>query len=240
VNTQRTAVGGTLGLAGQPHARLTDATPLADEDARRADTSPRAVVIGDGPRWRSNPPTGAWDAIVYLRTRQAVGHNGEQGAGVVIDYHDPQWPVIRHLDPVLADLERRYLPESRAFFGIRAATWDTKFGDDLPAYASAIAEARLPAGSVVLDVGCGLVQHLPDPQAGLAELARVTRAGGLLVVFHPSGRAALAARHGRELRPDEPLGPARFGPLLAAAGWRLAAYDDAGHRFFATARRVGR
>jgi hypothetical protein len=33
-----------------------------------------------------------------------------------------------------------------------------------------------------------VVQHLPDSAAGPAELARGTRPGGRLVLFHPSGR----------------------------------------------------
>lgn len=195
-----------------------------------------------------------------------------------------------------------YLARTRAFFGSRAATWDTQFGDDLPAYTAAITEAAIPRGGVVIDVGCGtgralpplrwavgpggsvialdltpemlavarpageaasavlvlgdarslpfadeaadaifaagLVNHLPDPRAGLRELARVTRPGGLLVLFHPSGRAALAARHGRVLSPDEPLEEGPLRRLTAAAGWALTAYDDAPNRFFAVATRV--
>ena len=46
-----------------------------------------------------------------------------------------------------------YLTETRAFFSCRAATWDTKFGDDLPGYAAAIAEAGIARGGVVIDVG---------------------------------------------------------------------------------------
>lgn len=194
-----------------------------------------------------------------------------------------------------------YIAETQAFFASRAATWDTRFGDDMPAYTAAVARAGIASGGVVVDVGCGtgralaalrqavgpdgaviaadltpemlaaarpkataaraalviadarrlpfagasadalfaagLVNHLPDPEAGLGELARVARPGGLLVLFHPSGRAALAARHGRALSPDEPLS---YGPLsrsTLATGWRLAVYDDAADHFFALAVR---
>ncbi|MGX6602974.1 methyltransferase domain-containing protein [Micromonosporaceae bacterium Da 78-11] len=244
--------------------------------------------------------------IVYLRSgpRGRLGNGeGERRAQVVIDHHDPQWPVIRQVHPRLADPERWYLTESRAFFAVRAAGWDTRFGDDLPAYAAAVVVAGLRPGDLALDVGCGtgralpalaaavgpagrvlgldltpdmltaardagrgdpvglvladarrlpvadavadvvfaagLVQHLPDPAAGLTELARVTRPGGRLVIFHPSGRAALAARHGRTVRPDEPLNEANLVPLLTAAGWTLTSYDDPPDHFLAVAARVG-
>jgi SAM-dependent methyltransferase len=199
--------------------------------------------------------------------------------------------------------DRERLRQTRAFFAGRAATWDARFGDDMPAYAAAVAEAGLPAGALVADIGCGtgralpalraavgptgvvlaldatpemlsaaavrssgcgaalivadalrlpladlaldgifaagLLMHLPDPAVALTELARVTAEPGVLILFHPSGRAALAARHGRELRPDDTLGCAVLTGLLAATGWRLRTYDDAEHRFFAVAERVG-
>ena len=56
--------------------------------------------------------------------------------------------------------------------------------------------------------------------------------------FDPSGRAALAARHGRRLSPDEPLAADPLRRLTEATGWRLTAYDDAVNRFFAVAERV--
>jgi hypothetical protein len=83
--------------------------------------------------------------IVFLRSgpRTRLGDGeGERRAQVVIDHHDPQWPVIRHVHPRLADPEKWYLTESRAFFGARAAGWDAKFGDDLPAYAKAVEADR--------------------------------------------------------------------------------------------------
>ncbi len=195
----------------------------------------------------------------------------------------------------------RYIAETRAFFSPRAATWDTKFGDDMPAYTAAVARAGIRRGGVVVDVGCGtgralpalrqavgpdgaviaadltpamlaqarpqaaaacaalvltdarrlpfadgsadalfaagLINHLPDPGAGLGELARVTRPGGLLILFHPSGRAALAARHGRTLTQDEPLSTGPLTRATLATGWRLTAYDDAPDHFFAIAVR---
>jgi SAM-dependent methyltransferase len=198
----------------------------------------------------------------------------------------------------LAGSDRWYLTESRAFFGAKAATWDQKFGDDLPAYTAAVEVAQLRPGGTVVDVGCGtgraltplraavgpagtvvgldltpemladatargevliqadacrlpfgdrtldaifaagLLMHLPDPDAGLRELARVVRPGGRLVLFHPSGRAALAARHGRTIRPDEPLSEQPLRRSTAATGWRLDTYDDADHRFLALATRA--
>lgn len=225
----------------------------------------------------------------------------EERADIVIDLHDVAWPVIRRVAAPLTGRGPWYLTETRAFFACRAATWDVKFGDDLPAYHAAVAGAGLRRGGVVIDIGCGtgralsalreavgpsgtvialdvtpemlaaarpaaqlagasmvvadaralpfaagtadaifaagLVNHLPDTEAGLRELARVTSPGGLLVIFHPSGRAALAARHGNALLPDEPLAEGPLRRSTAATGWRLTAYDDAANRFFAVAER---
>ncbi|NMO50041.1 methyltransferase domain-containing protein [Actinoplanes sp. TBRC 11911] len=95
----------------------------------------------------------------------------------------------------------------------------------------------LAGRSVDAVFAAGLINHLPDPDAGLAELARVTRRGGRLVLFHPSGRAALAARHGRALRPDEPLAEHVLRASTARTGWQLTTYQDPPHRFLAVAVR---
>jgi ubiquinone/menaquinone biosynthesis C-methylase UbiE len=197
-----------------------------------------------------------------------------------------------------------YIERTREFFAVRAATWDMRFGHDMPVYAAAIAEAGIRRGGVAVDAGCGtgralpalrdavgpdgtvigleltpemiaearakgwakgssllieadarrlplatgavdalfaagLVNHLPDPAAGLGELARVTRPGGLLIIFHPVGRATLAARHGRTISPDEILSPDPLRRETARAGWDLTTYDDGDDRFLAIATRRG-
>lgn len=65
----------------------------------------------------------------------------------------------------------------------------------------------------------------------------MTRSGGRLVLFHPSGRAALAARHGRTLRPDDALAEGPLRRSMAVVGWELETYDDPPERFFAVASR---
>ncbi|NEA41698.1 methyltransferase domain-containing protein [Streptomyces sp. SID11385] len=99
--------------------------------------------------------------------------------------------------------------------------------------------ARLPLRDGACDAvfGAGLVSHLPGPETGLRELARVTRPAGRLGLFHPLGRAALAACHGRELSEDDVRAEARLAPLLDATGWRLVSYADEDTRFLAVAVR---
>ncbi|MGA5898920.1 class I SAM-dependent methyltransferase [Streptomyces venetus] len=189
------------------------------------------------------------------------------------------------------------------FFTSRAADWDSRFPDDGPAYAAAVAELGLRAGDRVLDAGCGtgralpplraavgpsgmvvgadltpamlreavragrdrdgallltdvaalpvrsgsldavfgagLISHLPSPAGNLRELARVVRPGGVLALFHPIGRAALAARHGRALTPDDLRAEPNLRPLLARSGWRMTSYVDEDTRFLALAVREG-
>ncbi|WP_407555058.1 methyltransferase domain-containing protein [Streptomyces sp. Pv4-95] len=98
---------------------------------------------------------------------------------------------------------------------------------------------RLPLCDGAVDgiFSAGLVDHLPDPAAGLGEWARVTAPDGVLLLFHPSGRAERAARHGRPLDPADPLAEENLRPALHAAGWSLTCYEDAPRHFLARAVR---
>ncbi|MFC9278511.1 class I SAM-dependent methyltransferase [Streptomyces collinus] len=99
--------------------------------------------------------------------------------------------------------------------------------------------AALPLRSDSLDAvfAAGLIAHLPRPDENLRELARVVRPGGTLALFHPIGRAALAARQGRRITPDDLRAEGHLGPLLARSGWRMTSYVDEDARFLALAVR---
>lgn len=100
----------------------------------------------------------------------------------------------------------------------------------------------LPLRPGVLDAvfAAGLIAHLPDPVANLRELARAVRPGGVLALFHPVGRAALAARQGRSLTPDDLRAEPNLRPLLARSGWRMTSYADEDTRFLVLAVRGNR
>ncbi|MFD7229403.1 class I SAM-dependent methyltransferase [Streptomyces sp. NPDC059881] len=99
--------------------------------------------------------------------------------------------------------------------------------------------ARLPLRSASLDAvfAAGLIAHLPRPADNLRELARVVRPGGQLALFHPVGRASLAARQGRQLTGDDLRAEPNLRPLLGGSGWRLVSYADEEARFLAVAVR---
>ena len=97
-----------------------------------------------------------------------------------------------------------YVRQTQAFFGCRASTWDTKFGDDMPAYAAAIAEAEIPAGGsqhpavLVLEMFAPRWRALPG---GLCPLGETLRRG-IHAGLHPIA-GTQEARLGFEAeRPD--------------------------------------
>lgn len=86
----------------------------------------------------------------------------------------------------------------------------------------------------------GVLEHVADPGALLREIARVARTDAVLGLFHPIGRAALAARHGRSLSPGDSMAPDNLRKVLASAGWSLQHVDDAERRYLAIAHVANR
>ena len=78
----------------------------------------------------------------------------------------------------------------------------------------------------------------PPPDHGLIELRRVTRRSARLAIFHPLGRAALAARHGSTLSDEDLLARRNLEPRLERHGWTLTSIDDGEDRYLAVAERT--
>ena len=213
----------------------------------------------------------------------------EAKADIVVDNDDPRSPAIVR---TASELERiaPHLRRTREFFAPRAASWDTRFPDDEPAYRRAVAELAPARGGTVIDLGCGtgralpflrqavgpdglvvgvdatpemlraaadhrrdvdaglvladatrlpvapgrvdaifaagLLTHVPDPVELLRLLARVSSPQARLALFHPIGRAALAASprpnaaNRRAARASGPGRSARSGRVVDRIGRR--------------------
>jgi SAM-dependent methyltransferase len=171
------------------------------------------------------------------RNREAVAELNPPVGGVVVD---------------VACGTGRALPELRAAVGAdgivvgidvtqEMLTEATARGRDRVA-ALVMADAlRLPLPTGRLDAvfAAGLVPHLAEPLAGLAELARVCRPGGRLALFHPIGRAALARKHGREPTDDDMRAAPRIQAALNATGWNCDMVDDGEDRYLVLATSDG-
>jgi hypothetical protein len=152
---------------------------------------------------------GAWDLVIFLRQNPASATAGpgdacdralarylaetdpETTADIVVDLHDPTWPVIRRIDPTIASRLGRDLhpSETRAFFAPRAAGWEHRFPDDDPAYATAVGELGLRAGQTALDLGCGTGRALPHLVRAVGPRGRVA---GLDLTYEDGPKRFLA------------------------------------------------
>lgn len=100
-----------------------------------------------------------------------------------------------------------------------------------------VTQLPIAPGRIDLLFAAGILGHVPDPRALLRALADATNAGAKLTVFHPIGRAALAARHERTLEPTELLDPSVLPGVLAECGWHASRIEDAEERYLAIATR---
>jgi hypothetical protein len=146
-----------VAATGHNCLRVTDGHVPVDADPL---LGTQTIVVAARHQMPSESPPGA--VLIWLRTASVEARDSsEHLAQIVLDLVDPFWPVVRRLDESLADRDRWFLSETQAFFAVRAATWDKKFGDDMPAYAAAVAETEIPSGAVAVDVGCGTGRALP-------------------------------------------------------------------------------
>ena len=109
------------------------------------------------------------------------------------------------------------------FFTARAADWDSRFPDDGPAYAAAVADLGLRQGDRVLDAGCGTGRALPPLRAAVGPSGVVTGVDLTPAMLQAAIRAG-RDRDGRLLLADVAALPMRSGTLDAVFAAGLIAH----------------
>ncbi|MFD7405765.1 class I SAM-dependent methyltransferase [Streptomyces sp. NPDC059866] len=109
------------------------------------------------------------------------------------------------------------------FFAARAADWDSRFPDDGPAYAAAVAELGLHEGDRVLDAGCGTGRALPPLRAAVGPSGAVLGADLTPAMLEAAVRAG-RDRDGWLLLADVAALPLRAGSLDAVFAAGLIAH----------------
>ncbi|MGE7384000.1 class I SAM-dependent methyltransferase [Streptomyces sp. NPDC004126] len=178
----------------------------------------------------------AWEELFAYQTpayASAVARMGLEPGGRAVDLGcgtGRAMPALRaHVGETGSVLGVDVTP---AMLGAAARHGRTRHGSLLAADCT-----RLPLPDGCLDgiFSAGLLDHLPDPRTALREWARVSAPGATLLLFHPSGRAERAARHGRPLDSGDLLAEPNLKAALRATGWELAEYEDAPGHFLARA-----
>ncbi|MGW3138294.1 class I SAM-dependent methyltransferase [Streptomyces sp. NPDC001139] len=109
------------------------------------------------------------------------------------------------------------------FFGARAAGWDSRFPDDGPAYASAVADLGLREGDRVLDAGCGTGRALTPLRAAVGATGVVVGVDLTPAMLQAAVRAG-RDRDGRLLLADVAALPLRSESLDAVFAAGLIAH----------------
>jgi SAM-dependent methyltransferase len=158
--------------------------------------------------WNANPCGGAWSSYRewldwYRATEpyiyQILGRYDWDGVKTV-EVGCGQGTIVNHLAPLGARMLG--IDMSEASLRRAAAGADELGHRDRVRVMQADAE-RLPFPNASFDaaVSCGVLHHTPDPRAGIAEIHRVLRPGGRVIVMlyrrgNPKWWATVAARRG--------------------------------------------
>ncbi|GAB4436701.1 MAG: methyltransferase domain-containing protein [Anaerolineae bacterium] len=94
----------------------------------------------------------------------------------------------------------------------------------------------LAAGRFQVVMCHGVFPHFPDGLAALAEMGRMLRPGGTLIILHEIGRQQVNAIHrqvGGAIAADRLPPAAEMGALLAQAGFAVVQLEDAAGHYLA-------